>query len=731
MTHALLLSIRFHDGRYHGTGDWPPSPARLFQALVAAVAKPTLDDASREAMAWLEDLDAPIIAAPAAIQGQPHFKLFMPNNDLDAKGGDIRRVAEIRSATKHIRPRLFDASMPLLYVWRFEGDDAHAKKIIGIADGLYQLGRGVDMAWAVGEVLDEAAAVERLENYPGGVYHPDRPAQSNDGIKLDCPQNGSLNSLIERHKAGAVRFRHVKEGRTARTEFANAPRPRFRSVAYNSPSTRLLLDLRRTAAPNSPFAPWPLKRIAELVKVIRDGTADRLADALPGKKEVVERVFIGRDAKDADKVLRLRIVPLPSIGFEYADRGIRRVLVDIPPNCPIPAKDIAWAFSGLEVVAMDVNEETGEILSDPVELVRADDGAMLRHYGTGENAISSRLWRSVTPLALPYASRRRIDPPRRRELTMDVAKQASERLTEQQRACHSVAQALRHSGLRHSIVGMRVQREPFEAKGQRAETFAEGTRFSKHQLWHVELAFAETVSGPLVLGNGRYAGLGLMAPVRQVEGVFSFSILDGLAEKPEPLELARAMRRAVMARMQDILGKREKLPMFFTGHEDDGGPARRGGHAHLAFVPDMERKRLLVIAPHIVEHREPSEEERRHLPILQQALTGFEELRAGGSGKLSLATHPIDFDKDPLFAVSATWTARTPYAATRHAKKNGRDTLHEDVTTEVKRRGLPIPATVDPSNNAELKLVFSVAVPGPVLLGKTLHFGGGLFIPSP
>jgi len=35
MSNALLISIRLHDGRYHGTGDGPPAPARLFQALVA------------------------------------------------------------------------------------------------------------------------------------------------------------------------------------------------------------------------------------------------------------------------------------------------------------------------------------------------------------------------------------------------------------------------------------------------------------------------------------------------------------------------------------------------------------------------------------------------------------------------------------------------------------------------------------------------------------------------
>ena len=37
MTHSLVISIRLYDGRYHGAGEWPPAPARLFQALRIAV----------------------------------------------------------------------------------------------------------------------------------------------------------------------------------------------------------------------------------------------------------------------------------------------------------------------------------------------------------------------------------------------------------------------------------------------------------------------------------------------------------------------------------------------------------------------------------------------------------------------------------------------------------------------------------------------------------------------
>lgn len=717
MTRALLISVRFHDGRYHGAGDWPPSPARLFQALVAAAALPGLDADKRNALKWLEKTGAPTIAAPASVNGQPNFKLFVPNNDLDAKGGDIRRIAEIRTATKRIRPRLFGAAVPLLYVWQFDEDEdsaKHAQCICEIANGLYQLGRGVDMAWAIGEVLDQAKVEEHLSNYRGPIY---RPAHGGNGLALDCPDDNSLDSLETRHQANAQRFARVN----GKTQFANAPKPRFRAVAYNSPPTHLLFDLRRTTAPGAPFAPWALKSVVALVQTLRDGACTRLEPHFNGSG-VVEKVLIGRNATEADKSQRIRIIPLPTIGDVHADRGIRRVLVEVPPDCPIRADDMAWGFAGLEVTAPILDEATGEILSSPIELVKADDESMLAHYGVVEKC-TARLWRSVTPLALPDdAKRRRIDPAN----SNAEAKGGIERAEELKRACHAVMQALRHADVREKVASVLVQREPFDGKGERAEPFATGTRFSKHQLWHVEIDFVEAFSGPLLLGNGRYCGLGLMAPVQQVEGVLAFKIVHGLATDAEPLQLGRALRRAAMARVQNKLGARNKLPVFFTGHEADGSTARRGGHSHLAFVPDLPRRRLLVIAPHVIEHREPFKDERGHLNTLARALAGLSELRAGRAGKLVLERVEINPDADPLFAASRAWTAATPYAPTRHAKRNGRDSLHDDVLQEVQRRRLPVPLSVE-EKDSDLLLRFSVAVPGPVLLGKTMHFGGGLF----
>lgn len=718
MTRALFISVRFHDGRYHGAGDWPPSPARLFQALAAAAALPGLGTDKRHAFKWLEKLSAPTIAAPPKHTGQ-HVSMYVPNNDMDASkvGGDLRKIGKIRTATKHIRPLLFDATVPLLYIWRFDGDESQAKCICDIASGLYQLGRGVDMAWAIGEVLGEAQAEEQLSDYPGPIY---RPSQGGKGLALDCPADGSLDSLETRHEANAQRFTRVN----GKTQFANAPKPHFRAVTYNSPATHLLFELRRTTARGTPFVPWPLKSTAALVKKLRNGACEQLGPHIGSG--VVEKVLIGRHATEADKALRIRIIPLPSIGHSHADRGIRRVLIEVPPDCPIRVDDIAWAFSGLTIASHGINAGTGEITSDDYwmdQLVSASDNSMLAHYGGAEER-AARLWRSVTPLALPEdAKRRRIDPDRSRE----EAKGGKERAEEQKRACHAVMQALRHAGLREKVANLRVQREPFDAKGERAEAFATGTRFSKHQLWHVEIQFVETVSGPLLLGNGRYGGLGLMAPVQQVEGVLAFNIGNGLAADAEPLQLARALRRAVMSRVQNEMGTREnELPVFFTGHEADGSTARRDRHAHLAFVPDLARQRLLVIAPHVIEHREPFKDERGHLDTLARALTSLSELRAGRAGKLGLERVEINLDTDPLFAASGVWTAATPYVPTRHVKRNGRDSLREDVLREVQRRRLPVPLVIE-KKGAGLLLHFRVAVPGPVLLGKTIHFGGGLF----
>lgn len=155
------------------------------------------------------------------------------------------------------------------------------------------------------------------------------------------------------------------------------------------------------------------------------------------------------------------------------------------------------------------------------------------HFGLGDDR-RYRVWRTVTPAALPEdARRRRIDPGRKRA----EAKAGRERAEEQARAAAAVCQALRHAGVRASVEAIRVQREPFVRNGERVESFAAATRFDKHRLWHVEITFSESLSGPLVIGDGRFLGLGVMAPAPTVSGVHAFVVESGLIKTPDPIEL--------------------------------------------------------------------------------------------------------------------------------------------------------------------------------------------------
>lgn len=733
MSRALLLTLRFHDGRYHGLPDWPPSPARLFQALIAGAASGTaLEPADAEALEWLEKRDAPIIAAPKVMQGQGYLH-YLPNNDLDAVGGDPKRMGKIRTAKKTIRPMLFDAGAPLLYVWFFDSsDEMLAGHICAIAERLYQLGRGVDMAWAQAEILDIEKAERRLDEH-GGTLH--RPTESNRGVLQACPGPGSLKSLIERYKAMGERLRPESTGKKTQYAFNKPPKPRFRQIAYDSPRALLLYDLRHLAK-TSEFQPWPLTGIARLTETVRDAAAGRLAAALPDKAACIERIFgRKRDLSAADKAQRIRIAPLPSIGHPNAESSIRRVLVEIPPNCPLPADDLKWAFSSLHLGS---DPETGEIRDDSLPmLIEADDWRMPKHYGVGWNGKQTfHLWRTMTPAALPeFAARRRTNPARRNE----TAKGGRERLEEQTRAAEAVRQALRHAGIETAVAAVRVQREPFRARGARAEAFARDTRFSRHRLWHVEVAFTAPRDGPVLIGDGRYLGLGLMAPEKQAfREVAVFTIEGDAPPFAARADMLTALRRALMALDRDENGAVSRL---FSGHEASGAPAGNGAHQHIFLAADANRDssrlaRLYVIRPDTADSKSRlSNDEKARF----ERVTGkLQTVRAGRHGVLCLQGPAAPGPDDRLFARSRVWTSLTDFSPTRHPRKGAdiRAFLERNIHAEVLRRGYPAPKVELLSHHtgprggirARFRLTFSIAVQGPLLLGRDSHMGGGLFI---
>jgi CRISPR-associated protein Csb2 len=728
MSLHLMVTVRLHDVRYHGAGG-EPSPARLFQALVAGAGLSGPDSLQKfeDSLKWLERLDDPIVAFPNLTYGHG-FKTFVPNNDLDTVAGDVRRIGRLRTI-KTIKPCLVKVGTPWLYIWPFEAAESNEKKAVGIcelAERLYQFGRGLDMAWAYGEVLDSQQLEMELSSYSGVVCRPSRGIGTRT---LACPKPGSLDSLKDRYAANGRRFTAVRIGKTQRRLFSQPTKPHFEQIPYDSPASLRMFELREGTA-EALLRPWRLADASRLVVILRDLALDRLRRAFPQRIPQIERVLVGRKAdgsNDGPTALRIRIIPLPSIGHQHADLQIRRVLIQVPAACPFRVDDIHWAFSGLELI----DPETGDVLN--IVLTPATDDSMLKYYGLPDHQ-PARVWRSVTPVALPDSvRRRRINRARIKE----EAKGGTERANEHGRAAAAVVQALRHAEVRIRPDSILLQREPFESNGERVERFAPATRFPKERLWHVKLAFNEPIAGPMVIGDGRFLGLGVMAPVTGTVGIHVFAIEDRLAAQVDPIEISRALRRAVMARVQETFGSRKLLPPFFSGHERDGSSAQTQRHPHLAFVFDPEKFRLLVLAPHVIERREPKSHETQHLKTLEKALMGFSDLRAGSSGRLALSTSSIDGEMDPLFLSSRIWESVTPYLVTRHMKKSDAATVFSnDLGRECHRRGLPDPdITIIHLKGAnrigligKARISFKVAVRGPLVLGKNRHLGGGLFV---
>ena len=710
MENSLLVAVRLHDGRYHGEDDgfkdasWPPSPARLFQGLLAGVARGgsiSLDD--QRALHWLEELAPPRIAVPASRLGGA-LPAFVPNNDMDAVGGDPTNVGKIRVG-KTWRPRYFDASTPILYVWEFAPPDAQAHRVCSIATRLYQLGRGVDMAAATARVMPQEEAEAALAGYSGPLW---RPAGTGT---VGVPAPGSLTSLLLREQGRRQRLARDPSGKTL---FTQPPRARFRPVGYEAPPRRLHFELRE----GSKFAPRPLHSAATLVTGIRDQAARRLQDALPARSEEIERIVTGRNAGPQDLLVRPRIMPIPSIGTQHTDPSIRRLTVEVPQECPISSRDLEWAFAGLE----PMDPVTGERGSE--RLVSTTDSTM-----AGRFERPSRLFRSVTAVALGSAHRRPAGDVRRR-------------CEDEARASAVVVQALRHIGVRAKPSSIVVQREPLHRNGAMAEAFAHGSRFSPAAMWHVELEFLREVSGPLVLGDGRFCGLGLMEPVaRDHCDLFALRLDPGVRVlRADGAALLLSLRRALMALARDDRGRVSRL---FSGHEADGQPDRSPQHGHVFLAADAGEygqhewiERLVVAAPWRVDRaKTPRYSAQR---MFDRTVRALSDLRAGSVGRFHLVAIPLT-EGDPVMGPGTTWESVTPYLATRHAKSKSqaRIAILKDLHSECARRDIPAPARVGFSEvsvgskggcpRASLTLHFATSVRGPLFLGRDSHAGGGLF----
>src|SRR6266851_5632644 len=113
----FCLTVRFLRPYSHGRGgdgdpEWPPSPLRVFQALVAAAAARWNERMQLEyaapALRWLEQQSHPMVLAVTGSVSDVKYRLYVPDNVADkvAKSwirGGTDDIANYR-AEKDVRP---------------------------------------------------------------------------------------------------------------------------------------------------------------------------------------------------------------------------------------------------------------------------------------------------------------------------------------------------------------------------------------------------------------------------------------------------------------------------------------------------------------------------------------------------------------------------------------------------------------------------------------------------
>jgi len=479
----LLLTIRFLDARYHGKADggrreWPPSPMRLFAALLAG-AKSRWSDQQREAFEWLQRQPPPVIRAS---KGRPGVGMltYVPNNNSDS--GQIKRTAKV------IQPTLLNEPPIVQYSWEVEpGDGARAQAIAEAAHHIRALGWGIDLAIGDGSVV----GVRPSDHGALDVFHA-RPPGVGGGVCLRVSVNGSLQSLEDAYRLSLDRIRpggevHDQPGIPTcekRVYAASGARP-FCALALQTPD-------------EEPVAFRP-QQIKELVGMIRHAAA---CDVVRRAVEKMNRSRPARDAIDVDRVIlghppdapgpRLSVLPLPSIGHAHSDGHIRRVILAEPVSGD--GSLCRLLFQTLHGRALEPTLPADASSPGEVRLVQlAPTDRFLCYYAPPNPA---RVWASVTPVLLPgYDDRKQHRGDHQKRLAR------AERLV-----CRAMAQAGIDVPAR-----IEVSRVPWWPGSLHVRDYRPREKLEHYPRYHVRLCFGQPITGPLAIGAGRHAGFGVMA----------------------------------------------------------------------------------------------------------------------------------------------------------------------------------------------------------------------------
>lgn len=477
MPDYLRFTIRFLQPLVHGRCDgdqpeWPPSPLRFFQALVAAAAARSNERERIEspiaALRWLQELPNPEIVACAAVASEIPTQFYVPDNTADLLVPSWKRGETDKSpkrTEKVVLPTHLDGEA-VCYLFRSSNADPRDLDVLkSAARSITHLGWGIDTVAADLEVISEAEA-QQLSGERWQVA-------LSGGVALRVPTAGTLDDLMRKHEDFLNRltdegFKPVpplREFAVRHYRRSTDPEPRpycvFTILKPDASGNRAFNTARRTRD----VAAWIRHAVAEVCQPA--GWPDFLpfvhghgSDGQPNRSE--------------NSSHRFQYLPLPTINSHLlCVESIRRVMVVAPPGCQDRIDFIRRRLLGHALKWRD--EEIGLL---NVQLGRD----WVRDQYTG----AATTWTTVTPVILDGYNDR------------NAAK--TEKL---------LRKALANAGITAEIEGLDWQPYGFIAGVEPARAFVRPEKLHGTML-HVRLQLTQSIPGPLAIGAGRYRGFGLM-----------------------------------------------------------------------------------------------------------------------------------------------------------------------------------------------------------------------------
>ena len=490
----IAICVRYLMGRAVAThpssyelAEWPPHPDRLFMAIVAAWGETHRSPAAVTAMRWLENQPAPELRAAADIQRRDVVTVFVPTNDastpkkVDDKTSDgvITDGLAVLPEKRGKQPRFFPSVRPLpaqdgtdssvvVFVWQADPSPENRDALADLCRRVAYLGHSSSPVecWLASVVPDAA------KNLP--IWKPGSTRLTASRLRIPGP--GRFDELERLYGQGLRPTPSKSEAYDV-----DSIEPEELDCSHHTIFSPDLIVLRQIGGRR-----FGLESTPQLTRALRD-TLMTLCPVQPAPEWLSGHSQFGLSTDRP----HLAFLPLANVGHAHGDGRIMGFALALPVNLQTSLLH-AILFDGTEPRLLHLT--LGKLGEMQLELAGASrPQTLLPELWTKP----SKRWATVTPMSFDR------HPKGRGEDAFDEIEKM-------------VMDACERVGLTRQIIGS-VNVMPVSAHigspANRGFPYLQRKSGGNIHHSHVCITFTDEVSGPLMLGAGRYRGYGLFRPL--------------------------------------------------------------------------------------------------------------------------------------------------------------------------------------------------------------------------